>query len=84
MKILVRGNIKALGDIIYMSQPLEGYFCTNCGEQNDMDFDVVIKGDLEVESIFLNQLVEKIYCTGDVICYMMSAEEIKKRKEGKV
>lgn len=85
MKILVKGNIIGLGSVSFMQLPAESYFCFVDKEQNESDYDIVIRGDIEVDSIFFNDLVEPIYCTGAVQTWGMSDKEIAdyKNKKGK-
>lgn len=84
MKILVKGNIIGLGSVIFMQLPMENYFCFVDKEQNESDYDIVIRGDIEVDSIFFNDFVEPIYCTGAVQAWGMSDKEIAdyKKKKG--
>lgn len=83
MKILVKGNIIGLGDISFMQLPMEGYFCFIDKNQKETDYDIVIRGDIEVDSIFFNDFVEPIYCTGRLIALGMSNKEIADYKNKK-
>lgn len=81
MKILVRGNVKVLGDVYSMHPSYNVVFVK---EPNDKDYDIILYGDFELDSIFIQNETEPIYCTGEIYSYRMSTEEIaeyRKRKE---
>lgn len=59
-----------------MQFPMEGYFCFVDKEQKETDYDIVIRGDVETDSLFFNDFVEPIYCTGVVQAWGMDKEEI--------
>ncbi len=76
MKVLVKGNIIGLGYICTMRVPMDNYFVFVKGEPKESDYDIVIRGDIEVDSISFGNLVEPIYCTGVVIIYGMDSKAI--------
>lgn len=81
MKILVKGNVKALGSVCSMHPSYNVEFVK---EPNDKDYDIILYGDIELDSILIQNETEPIYCTGDIFSYSMSKEEIleyRKRKE---
>lgn len=62
-KILVKGNILADGNIAsYL--PLIDVIDIECGEQNEADFDIVIGGDMKIDSLCINTNAAKIYVAG--------------------
>lgn len=62
-KILVKGNILADGNIAsYL--PSFDVIDIECGEQNEADFDIVIGGDMKIESLCINTDAAKIYVAG--------------------
>lgn len=76
MKILVKGNIIGLGYICTMQTPIDDYFVFVKDEPKESDYDIIIRGDIEVDSIFFGNFVEPIYCTGAVITYGMDSKAI--------
>ena len=76
MKILVKGNVIARGNITYMES---GNLVYRCGEQKESDFGLVIYGDLKVDNLFINKGFQ-IFCEGDIISLGMTDEQIKAKK----
>lgn len=76
MKILVKGNIIARGTIGIMNNV---GLIQNCEKQNEKDFDIVIYGDLELDSLWVNDNVQ-LYSEGSMACLGMTEEQIKATK----
>lgn len=76
MKILVKGNIIARGTIGIMNNVR---LIQNCEKQNEKDFDIVIYGDLEFDSLWVNDNVQ-LYSEGSMACLGMTEEQIKAKK----
>ena len=70
MKILVKGNIMAKSAVMSMQYPLEKYYQA-AGDKNvavnDSDFDLVIVGDLNIESICVMSSDVVVCATGCIM-----------------
>ena len=70
-KILVKGNIIVTGFIQTISYPVEAFFEAGGGDvvYNESDFDLVITGDLKIESMYVRDSDIKVFATGSIIVY---------------